>query len=110
MATAVAAVAPFPVTTCEHPFTGATVKSAVMPDFPESVREEGFGGVAVSEVYVALDPTGKLADAWTFSSSGYPALDRAALVAARRSKYAAPISYCRSVGGTYIFRADFEPY
>jgi TonB family protein len=106
---AVATTAPFPMTTCDHPFTLATVSSAVQPVVPQILRNEGFNE-AVSEIAVAVDPSGKLADAWVFSSSGYPQLDQSALDAARRSKYVAPVSYCSAVGGMYLFRANFQPY
>jgi TonB family protein len=108
-ATATASSAPFPTTACAHPFVAATVTDPARPDFPYSVREEGLTGRATSIIYVAVSPNGEVADAWLFSSSGYRALDQSALRAARQSKYAAPLSYCRPVGGTYLFRADFRP-
>lgn len=108
-ATAVPMAAPSPAATCDHPFVAAKVTAASQPVFPQAVKDEGFSQYAVSEIYVAIDKTGKLADAWVFASSGYPELDRAALDAAKRSRYAAPISYCQPVYGTYLFRADFAP-
>jgi TonB family protein len=107
MASALQASPPFPDTSCAQPFVAATVTDPVRPEFPSIVRDEGFSGRAVSVVYVAIDPHGNLADAWVFASSGYRALDNATLSAARRSKYAAPTSYCRAVSGTYLFKAVF---
>jgi len=107
-ANAVASAAPFPTPTCPKPFINATVTDAIQPDFPEIVRSEGFSGLAVSEIAVALDPNGKLLDAWVWAKSGYPALDDAALKAARRSRYSGAVSYCGAVHGTYLFRADFQ--
>lgn len=101
---------PFPNAKCDHPFTAARVWNAIRPDFPDFVRNMGLSQAVTSVVYVAVDPNGKLSDAWLFGSSGYPALDKAAITAAKRSSYTAAKSYCRSVGGVYLFRADFEPY
>lgn len=97
-------------TACEHPFEAAKVVSPARPDFPESLRESGLTHRVISLVYVAVDYKGNLADAWIFASSGYHAADQEALRAARLSHYEAPTSYCRAVGGTYLFRADFMPY
>lgn len=107
MTTAVPSSAPFPPATCAQPFVVATVTKAEQPDYPISLRNDPPAGVSV--IYVAVDSAGRLADAWIFKSSGYPSMDYEALIAARRSQYAPPISYCRPVGGTYLFQADFEP-
>jgi TonB family protein len=107
-AIAAPAAAPFPAPTCAHPFAVATVTYASQPLYPSVLKNEGFVGRAVSQIAVALDTNGKLVDAWVFASSGYPQFDAAAMDAARRSKYSAPISYCYAVKGTYLFRADFE--
>jgi len=107
-ATAVAISVPFPIPTCANPFTAATVTAPVRPDFPESVRDQGFAGSAVTVIAVAIGPDGKLLDAWVLAPSGYPALDRAALLAARHSQYAVPTSYCTAVSGTYLFMASFS--
>jgi TonB family protein len=109
MAPAVASSAPFPPATCAQPFRVATVTKAAEPSYPQSLQQNAPASRKVSVIYVAVDPHGQLADAWLFASSGYPAMDAEALNAARRSQYLAPISYCRPVGGTYLFAADFEP-
>jgi TonB family protein len=109
-AVATATAAPFPEATCAHPFVAATVSHAVQPDFPAILRDQAVSQAATAVVYVAVDSAGKLADAWIYASSGYVAMDKAALSAARRSSYVAPISYCRAVSGTYLFQADFLPY
>lgn len=106
---AVAAAAPFPVVSCAKPFAPAAATDAVEPDFPRSVAQQGFSGVTSSEIAVAIDPQGKLVDAWLWASSGYSALDDSALSAARRSKFTGAMSYCRPVSGTYLFQADFAP-
>jgi hypothetical protein len=108
-AKAEASGAPFPPANCAQPFVNATVTLPVQPDFPELVRNEGFSGVAISIIAVAVDPQGKLVDAWIWAKTGYPAIDEAALKAAQQSKYSGATSYCRPVSGTYLFRADFRP-
>lgn len=108
-ATAVASSAPFPPATCAEPFRVATVTKAAEPNYPRSLQRNGPASREVSVVYVAVDSRGQLVGAWLFASSGYPAMDAEALSAARRSQYLAPISYCRPVGGTYLFVAEFDP-
>src|ERR1700729_510331 len=106
-AVATPTTAPFPDAPCAHPFVAATVTNPVQPVFPRIVVDEGFGGSATTEVYIAIDRTGKLRDAWIFASSGYPQLDQAALDAAKKSSYKGATSYCRPVTGLYLFRAEF---
>ncbi|MGA8576554.1 MAG: hypothetical protein WB609_12835 [Candidatus Cybelea sp.] len=60
-------------------------------------------------LFVAVNSSGAPVDTWVDVPSGFPALDAAAIDAAERSTYAAPIAYCRAVSGTYLFRADFLP-
>lgn len=108
-AVATATVAPFPVTTCDHPFVTATVTRPFPPSFPESMKSPGFSQRDTSEIEVAVGPDGNLVDAWVFASSGYPQFDESALIAAQRSTYKPAISYCKAVGASYLFRADFTP-
>lgn len=98
---------PFAPISCTHPFVAANVIDPATPVFPGILQDQGPTLPAVAEIYVAVNSKGVLADAWIFASSGYPAMDDAALTAARKSRYAAPTSYCRSVSGTYLFRAIF---
>lgn len=108
-AQAVTSVMPFTIAKCAKPFASARVSDAARPEFPESVKDQGFDGVATSEIAVAVDPHGTLLDAWVWAKSGYPALDSAALRAARQSTYTGATSYCRPIAATYLFRADFTP-
>lgn len=108
-AVAMATAPPFAVTTCDHPFVTAVVTHPFQPSFPESLRSSGFTQRATSEIEVAVGPDGNLVDAWVFASSGYPQLDESALIAAKRSTYKPAISYCKAVGASYLFRADFSP-
>ena len=109
-AIAVAAAQPLPAPSCEHPFTAAIVSKPVQPVFPKIVKDEGMAQSAAAMVYVVINPNGKVADAWIFASSGYPLLDQSALDAAKHSSYIAPTSYCQAISGTYLFKADFQPY
>jgi Gram-negative bacterial TonB protein C-terminal len=106
-AKAVASAAPFRLGTCAQPFVNATVTHAVQPNFPELLRNQGFSRVTIAIIAIAVDPQGKLVDAWVWATSGYPAIDEAALKAAQQSSYSGATSYCRPVSGTYLFRADF---
>jgi hypothetical protein len=108
LALAAPAKAPFPPANCDHPFTSGRVENAVVPQFPAGFGDPAFHGVTTI-LFVAVNSSGELVDAWVDVSSGYPALDVAAIEAAARSTYAAPIVYCRAVSGTYLFRADFLP-
>lgn len=90
---------------CAHPFTNATVTSAVSPIFPTSARGSGGGVVLVT---VLIDDQGKLADAWVKTPSGHDDLDEAALNAARETRYAAGTAFCRPAPGEYVFRAVFQ--
>jgi hypothetical protein len=108
-AVAVATTAPFPIAKCDKPFVDVRVLHAEQPVFPRSVAEEAFNTTADVQVYVAVDRDGKLADAWLLATSGYRALDLAAITAAKESTYAPAVSYCRPVGATYIFTAEFQP-
>lgn len=63
-ANAVASTAPFPQASCAQPFLSARVTDAIRPDFPRMLLDQGFNGVAVSEIAVAVDPRRKFVDAW----------------------------------------------
>jgi TonB family protein len=108
-ATAVTSSAPFPPATCAQPFRVATATRAIEPNYPKSLSQHGPASREVAVVYVAVDARGRVADARIFSSSGYPAMDAAALNAARHSQFSPAISYCRPVGGRYLFAAVFDP-
>jgi Gram-negative bacterial TonB protein C-terminal len=65
-------------------------------------------GSHVVEVQVFLTDDGTAAGAAVYKSSGVPDLDQATVEAALESTYKPEIRDCRAMGGTYIFRADFE--
>jgi TonB family protein len=79
------------------------------PEFPPSMQ----GRISVpvkSQVLVTLDPQGKIENVALYKSSGFDALDDAALSAARKSTYAPTVVDCKPVdGGQYVFAALFTP-
>ena len=78
----------------------------VTPDTPEMAREQGITGV--SQIEVTLDASGAVMSASVYKSSGSAALDNAALAAARASRYSPALESCHAVGGSYLFRAEFD--
>jgi TonB family protein len=72
----------------------------IYPDSLRSVRASG-----VSEIQVVLDERGVFNSASVYRSSGFIALDEAALAAARASKYSPPSAECPPL---FLFRADFS--
>lgn len=105
-AVATRAGAPFTPLTCDHPFTAATLSKAAEAEYPPSLKGLAIGDL-ISVVYVAIDPAGKVVDAWTFASSGFSAADDEAIKTAKKSLYIPTVSYCRPAGGTYLFQVDF---
>lgn len=95
-----------PKPTCAQPHLDATTTNPVVPDTPETAREQGATGTV--QVKVSLSATGSVLSATVYKSSGSPLLDEAALQAAQQSAYAPEIDDCIKVSGAYIFRADFE--
>jgi protein TonB len=95
-----------PKPTCVQPHVDATTTNPVVPDTPETAREQGATGTV--QVKVALSATGSVLSATVYKSSGSPLLDGAALHAAQQSAYAPELDDCIKVSGEYIFRADFE--
>lgn len=96
-----------PAPLCSNPNQDASVTDPVAPEYPDSMRDMGYGSVSVL-VQVTLDARGSLVDAKIAQSSGNEAFDRSALRAARESTYAPRIANCQPAAGTYIFRADFQ--
>ncbi len=65
--------------------TKPQVTKRVMPDYPETARKEGFEGMVI--IMVLLDETGHVIQATPVRSSGYTALDSAAIQAARKFEF-----------------------
>jgi len=89
-----------------QPHVDAATTNPVVPETPETAREQGATGSV--QVKVSLSATGSVLATTVYKSSGSPLLDEAALRAARQSSYAPEIDDCVRVAGDYIFRADFE--
>ena len=79
---------------------------AIEPEYPELARQQALTGT--TQVKVTLAESGAVTDAQVYASSGSPALDAAAVAAARRSTYAPEIDDCRPRAGSYLFRAEFS--
>jgi TonB family protein len=78
---------------------------AAPADVPAIAAGQHAAGIAT--VRVELDRRGTLAGAAVLASSGNRWLDRAALAAARSSRYAAELRDCERVGGAYALVVDF---
>ncbi len=80
---------------------------AATPDYPDIARDQGARGTSV--VFVTVDPAGSIVHMSIASSSGNPSLDRAALSAARSSRYVAPKVDGKPATETYRVTYDFSP-
>ena len=85
----------------------AQVRVAAQPDFPDGARERGEHGTSI--VLVTIDPKGNVLSTAMGASSGFPALDRAAMTAARASQFVAPKINGRPATETYRLVYDFTP-
>jgi TonB family protein len=90
------------LTGCSAAASVAAAAPAVLPTIAASQNITG-----VTAVRVALDRRGTLTGASVLASSGNPWLDRAALSAARLSRFAPEVRNCERVGGEYAFLVDF---
>ncbi|MDQ2663376.1 MAG: TonB family protein [Candidatus Eremiobacteraeota bacterium] len=86
--------------------SAARIVHAIAPDYPQSAERAHANGTV--RVQVALNAAGRVSSARISRSSGNAALDRSALLAARDSTYVAARKGCRSISGTYAFRATFD--
>lgn len=94
---------PSPSPACSNPYVQAHVIDPISPDVPEDAA----GIAATAQVQVTLDDRGRVTDAHIYASSGTMSLDRAAVLAARRSTYAPQVVDCQPTGGSYLFKVDF---
>jgi TonB family protein len=98
--------APVAARACPQPNRDALVTEPHQPEYPRSAKN--LGPLSV-EIEVAVDPSGNIAEAHVYKSSGNPAVDESALRAASQSKYSPKLVNCQGVKGLYLFRADFRP-
>jgi len=98
-------------TNCGQPFVDAMVTTPASPDYPSVLSVHAptgaAGGTAI--IQVAINADGTLSDAWIWGTSGFSALDNAALGAAKRSGYRGAIAYCEPVPAMYFFKVTFDP-
>jgi periplasmic protein TonB len=95
-----------PKPSCAQPHADARIVHAIEPEYPDPARERGLTGT--TQIEVTLAETGAVIDARVYAGSGSRILDDAALAAARRSTYSPEIDDCKNVGGSYLFRAEFN--
>jgi len=89
---------------CATPNSSARVISAMQPQAP--MVADGVKGTTIVTVSLAADST--VSSATISTSSGNLALDRAALQAARASRYSAPIENCRQQAGQLNIVEEFR--
>ncbi len=103
----VATGSPVPTATprpaCSAPDVAASAVDPVQPSMPEGAPTD-----AVAQVEVSLDAAGNVTAAQIYRSANDLRLDRAALAAARETKYRPQIRACVPIGGSYLFTVDFQ--
>lgn len=116
LATAVAAAAgptdgpiaptPTPKPACTAPDVPAHAVETAQAVYPDDAQTSGF--VGETQVKVSLDAAGAIVAAGVYASSGSFELDRAAVQAARASRFAPEQVHCKNVAGSYLFKVDFQ--
>ena len=96
---------PTPKPACSAPDVPAKTLVTQSPIVPED-QSDGFAGTA--KVKVDLDAAGQVVGTSIYESTGNMQLDRAALSAARESRYAPEERDCKNVAGSYLFTIDFQ--
>ena len=90
---------------CDEPFAEARTLRVQTPKYPIiAINQSAIGSATVK---VTLSDSGSVTDATIYKGSGWPALDAAAIEAARNSTYSPEVIFCKPYAGSYIFRADF---
>jgi TonB family protein len=82
------------------------VTNAAPPDMPKGVLKGNKGAEGGAVVVIA--PDGHVVSAKIAQSTGYPALDKSLLSAARNSTYKPALSNCKAIQGSYYFHAVFS--
>jgi protein TonB len=81
----------------------ATFRHRVEPPYPDAARQSGLAGRVV--VQISISPAGEVIGARVTTSSGNPALDEAAVRAARASTY-----WPKTIAGTPLSDTVLVPY
>jgi protein TonB len=97
---------PTPKPACSAPDVPAKTLVAQTPEVPEDAQAQGYTGTA--KVKVDLDASGNVTGTSIYTSTGSMELDRAALAAARASRYAPEERNCKTVPGSYLFIIEFQ--
>jgi len=96
--------------TCAGGPASATIAAPWYPVVPKIVEEQGFGApYGSADVVIVLDEHSKVTQALIVSSTRNAMLDRAALTAARETKYALGPASCTSGTTAFIIRVNFDP-
>lgn len=95
---------PTPKPACSAPDVPAKTLVTQNAAAPEDAT--AYSGEA--KVQVDLDASGNVIGASIYQSTGSMELDRAALAAARASRYAPEERDCKNVSGSYLFIVDFQ--
>lgn len=93
---------------CSSPFVPATAVSVARAEYPREAEDEFAGQSVEVVVFVSIDATGKVRDAWVVGTSGDIAIDGDALRVARQSSYRSGVALCRPVPGTYWLLVDYN--
>lgn len=78
-----------------------------LPFFEMPAIAEAQGVQGTTDVKISLTPSGSLARAELFSSSGNPLLDDAAMLSARMTHFTSEVANCNHVSGTYLYEVTF---
>lgn len=81
-------------------------RSSIRPEYPAGARARGEQGEVLLEI--AVDAEGAVSEVSVVSSSGFPALDDAAIKAARHAKFIPAKSEGRPVAGRVRLTLDFR--
>lgn len=95
---------PTPKPACSAPDIPAKAVDAVTPETPPDTPVTN----VVAKVEVRLDASGAVVGTKIYTSTGYSQLDRAALEAARESRYEPEEHNCKNIPGSYLFTVDFQ--
>ncbi len=84
----------------------SNVVTPVAPAFPKSAKVMHVINIVV---VVRISASGHVSSTKVLQSSGLPAFDHAAVVAAAESKYRPAMHDCKAVSGAYLYHADYQP-
>jgi hypothetical protein len=87
---------------CRDPFVDAAGTNDISRE-PDPHDPEQLLTTKYTKVVVALDATGSVTDAWTYSPSASPDFDKSALELARKGSYKAAVSACKPVPSVLLF-------